>query len=150
MPLFATLDAKSGTLIGQCEARHRSQEFGKFLDQIDRSVPTELDVHLVLDHYGKHKTGPIPRWLAKRPRFHVHFTPINASWINMVERWFGELTRKQLKRGVHRSTGALTAAMVRDIDHTNTHPKPFIWTKTAHEILESVKRFCQRTSGSGH
>lgn len=148
--LFAALDAKSGAIIGRCEARHRSHEFRKFLDQIDTSVPRDLDVHLILDNYGTHKTAPIRRWLAKRPRFHVHFTPTSASWINMVERWFGELTRKQLKRGVHRSTEALTASIMSYIAHTNKHPKPFVWTKTADEILESVKRFCQRTSDSLH
>jgi transposase len=148
--LFAALDAKTGEIIGRCEARHRSQEFRKFLDQIERSVPADLDVHLILDNYGTHKTAPIRRWLAKRPRFHVHFTPTSASWINMVERWFGELTRKQLKRGAHRSTDALEHAIMTYIAHTNKDPKPFVWTKTADEILESVKRFCQRTSGSAH
>lgn len=148
--LFAALDAKTGEIFGRCEARHRSQEFRKFLDQIDRSVPAALDVHLILDNYGTHKTATIRRWLAKRPRFHVHFTPTSASWINMVERWFGELTRKQLKRGVHRSTDALEDAIMTYIAHTNKDPKPFVWTKTADEILDSVKRFCQRTSGSPH
>ncbi|MCA2984216.1 IS630 family transposase [Gemmatimonas sp.] len=148
--LFAALDAKTGEIIGRCEARHRSQEFRKFLDQIDRRVPAGLDVHLILDNYGTHKTATIRRWLAKRPRFHVHFTPTSASWINMVERWFGELTRKQLKRGAHRSTDALEDAIMAYIAHTNKDPKPFVWTKTADEILDSVKRFCQRTSGSAH
>jgi transposase len=148
--LFAALDAKTGEIIGRCESRHRSQEFRKFLDQIDRSVPAELEVHLILDNYGTHKTATIRRWLAKRPRFHVHFTPTSASWINMVERWFGELTRKQLKRGAHRSTDALEDAIMTYIAHTNKDPKPFVWTKTADEILDSVKRFCQRTSGSAH
>jgi transposase len=148
--LFAALDAKTGEIIGRCEARHRSQEFRRFLDQIDRSVSAELDVHLILDNYGTHKTATIRRWLAKRPRFLVHFTPTSASWINMVERWFGELTRKQLKRGAHRSTDALEAAIMIYIAHTNKDPKPFVWTKTADEILDSVKRFCQRTSGSAH
>ena len=148
--LFAALDAKTGEIIGRCEARHRSQEFRRFLDQIDRRVPADLDVHLILDNYGTHKTATIRRWLAKRPRFHVHFTPTSASWINMVERWFGELTRKQLKRGAHRSTDALEDAIMAYIAHTNKDPKPFVWTKTADEILDSVKRFCQRTSGSAH
>ncbi|MCA2987541.1 MAG: IS630 family transposase [Gemmatimonas sp.] len=148
--LFAALDAKTGEIIGRCEARHRSQEFRKFLDQIDRRVPADLDVHLILDNYGTHKTATIRRWLAKRPRFHVHFTPTSASWINMVERWFGELTRKQLKRGAHRSTDALEDAIMAYIAHTNKDPKPFVWTQTADEILDSVKRFCQRTSGSAH
>ncbi len=148
--LFAALDAKGGEVIGRCEARHRSQEFRRFLDQIDRSVPADLDVHLILDNYGTHKTATIRRWLAKRPRYHVHFTPTSASWLNMVERWFGELTRKQLQRSTHRSTDALETAILGYLAHTNKNPKPFVWTKTADEILESVKRFCQRTSDSGH
>jgi transposase len=148
--LFAALDARTGEIIGRCESRHRSQEFRKFLDQIDRSVPAELEVHLILDNDGTHKTETIRRWLAKRPRFHVHFTPTSASWINMVERWFGELTRKQLKRGAHRSTDALEDAIMTYIAHTNKDPKPFVWTKTADEMLDRVKRFCQRTSGSAH
>lgn len=148
--LFAALEAKTGEIIGRCEARQRSQEFRTFLDQIDRRVPADLDVHLILDNYGTHTTATIRRWLAKRPRFHAHFTPASASWINMVERWFGELTRKQLKRGAHRSTDALEDAIMAYIAHTNKDPKPFVWTKTADEILDSVKRFCQRTSGSAH
>lgn len=148
--LLAALDAKSGEVIGRCEASHRRQEFRRFLDQIDRSVPADLDVHLNLDYYGTHKTATIQRWLAKRPRYHVHFTPASASWLNMVERWFGELTRKQLQCSAHRSPDALEAAILGYIAYTNKNPKPFVWTETADEILESVKRFCQRTSDSGH
>lgn len=151
--LFAALDAKTGEIIGRCEARHRSQGFRKFLDLIDHSVPADLDVHLILvilDNYGTHKTATIRRWLAKRPHFHMHFTPTSASWINMVERWFGELTRKQLKRGAHRSTDALEHSIMTCIAHTNTDPKPIVWPKTADAITESVKRFCQRTSDSSH
>jgi len=148
--LFAALDAKTGKVLGECHRRHRSIEFRKFLDTIDGAVPPALDVHLVLDNYGTHKTALIHRWLAKRPRFHLHFTPTGASWLNLVERWFALLTEKQLRRGVHRSTRELEAAIKRYLALTNAAPKPFVWTKTADEILESVARFCRRTSGSGH
>jgi transposase len=147
--LFAALDAKSSEVIRLGEARHRSLEFRRFLGQIDRSVPADLDVHLILDNYGTHKTATIRRWLAKRPRYHVHFTSTSASWLNMVERWFGELTRQQLQHSAHQSTDALETAILGYLAHTNKHPKPFVWTKTADEILESVKHFCQRTSDSG-
>ncbi|MDP6420689.1 MAG: IS630 family transposase [SAR202 cluster bacterium] len=148
--LFAALDTKTGKVIGQCHKRHRSVEFRKFLDTIEASVPVDLDVHLIMDNYGTHKTALIRRWLAKRPRFHVHFTPTSASWLNLVERWFALLTEKQLRRSVHLSVRDLEAAIYRYLDVTNESPKPFVWTKTADDILESVKRFCQRTSGTGH
>ena len=125
-------------------------EFRKFLDTIDQSVPQPLDVHLILDNYGTHKTASIRRWLAKRPRFHVHFTPTSASWINLVERWFAALTDKQIRRGVHRSVRELETTIKRYLAVTNQSPKPFVWTKSADEILASVARFCARTSGSGH
>lgn len=148
--LFAALDAQTGKVIGQCHRRHRSVEFRKFLDTIDAAVPTELDVHLIMDNYGTHKTALIQRWLAKRPRFQVHFTPTSASWLNLVERWFGLLTEKQIRRGTHRSTQALEAAIGHYLNLTNEHPKPFVWTKTADDILANIARFCQRTSGTGH
>lgn len=148
--LFAALDVKTGKVIGECHRRHRAIEFRKFLDTIDDAVPTELDVHLVLDNLSTHKAPTVRRWLAKRPRFHLHFTPTSSSWINMVERWFGLLTERQLRRGVHRSTVALEAAIESYIAVTNDSPKPFIWTKSANEILASVARFCRRTSDSGH
>jgi transposase len=148
--LFAALEVKTGTVLGECHRRHRSIEFRKFLDTIDTAVPAELAVHLVLDNYGTHKTALIRRWLAKRPRFHLHFTPTGASWLNLVERWFALLTEKQLRRGVHRSTRELETAIKRYLAITNAAPTPFVWTKTADEILESVARFCRRTSGSGH
>jgi len=148
--LFAALDVKTGKVIGECHRRHRAVEFRKFLDTIDAEVPPELDVHLVLDNLSTHKAPTIRRWLAKRPRFHLHFTPTSSSWINMVERWFGLLTERQLRRGVHRSTLALEAAIEAYITITNEQPKPFVWTKSADEILASVARFCQRTSDSGH
>src|SRR5215831_15516596 len=148
--LFAALDVKTGTVVGECHRRHRSIEFRKFLDTIETAVPVDLDVHLILDNYGTHQTALIRRWLAKRPRFHLHFTPTGASWLNLVERWFALLTEKQLRRGAHRSTRELEAAITRYLALTNDAPKPFVWTKTADEILESVARFCRRTSGSGH
>ena len=148
--LFAALDVQTGTVVGECHRRHRSIEFRKFLDTIETVVPADLDVHLILDNYGTHKTALIRRWLAKRPRFHLHFTPTGASWLNLVERWFALLTEKQIRRGAHRSTRELEAAIKRYLALTNDTPKPFVWTKTADEILESVARFCRRTSGSGH
>ena len=148
--LFAALDTKTGKVIGQLNRRHRSIEFRKFLDKIDTAVPPELDVHLILDNYGTHKTATIHRWLLKRPRFHLHFTPTGASWLNLVERWFGLLTQRQLRRGVFRSTRNLETTIRHYIDNHNQEPNPFIWTKTADEILDSVARFCQRTLGTGH
>jgi transposase len=148
--LFAALDTAAGTVIGSCHARHRSLEFVKFLDQIDAAVPDDLDVHIVLDNYGTHKTLRVHRWLAKRPRYHLHFTPTSASWLNLVERWFAALTEKQLRRGVFRSTRELEDAIMRYLETNNEEPKPFIWTKTADEILASIARFCTRTSDSGH
>jgi transposase len=148
--LFAALDVKTGRIVGECYRRHRATEFRRFLDQIDAAVPADLDVHLILDNYTTHKTATVRRWLAKRPRFHVHFTPTYASWINLVERWFGELTDKQIRRGVHRSTRQLETAIRGYIATKNEAPKPFVWTKTADEILASLARFCMRTSNSGH
>jgi transposase len=148
--LFAALDTKSGDLIGQTQPRHRSVEFRKFLDTIEQNVPPDLDIHLILDNYGTHKTKLIHDWLAKRPRFHLHFTPTSASWLNLVERWFAELTEKQLRRGIHRSTKELESAIRTFIDNHNKNPKPFIWHKTADQILDSVARFCTRTLDSGH
>jgi transposase len=148
--LFAALDVKTGTVIGEFHRRHRSVEFRKFLDTIDGAVPRDLDVHLILDNYGTHKTAPVRRWLAKRPRFHVHFTPTSASWLNLVERFFAALTEKQIRRGAHRSVRELETAIQQFLEITNRSPKPFVWTKSADEILASVARYCARTSGSGH
>ena len=148
--LFAALDAKTGTVIGQFHRRHRSVEFRQFLDTLDAAVPAHLDAHLILDNYGTHKTALIRRWLAKRPRFHLHFTPTSASWLNLVERWFAALTEKQIKRGAHASTRALEAAIRQYIAVTNGAPRPFVWTKTADQILASVARFCHRISETGH
>jgi transposase len=148
--LFAALDTKTGKVIGQLHRRHRSLEFRKFLDQIDAAVPAGFDVHLILDNYGTHKTATIQRWLLKRPRFQLHFTPTGASWLNLVERWFALLTEQQLRRGVFRSTRNLETTIRSYIHSHNQQPKPFTWTKTADEILASVARFCQRTLETGH
>ena len=143
--LFAALDVKAGTVLASTRRRHRSIEFRQCLEAIDAHVPADLDVHLVLDNYGTHKTPRIRRWLTKHPRFHVHFTPTYGSWMNLVERWFAALTTKQLRRGTHRSVAALTRAIREFIAVTNDAPKPFVWTKSADEILASIARFAQRT-----
>lgn len=148
--LFAALDTATGKLVGRCYQRHRSAEFKKFLTEIDKNAPKELKVHLVLDNYATHKTRLIHDWLLKHPRFHLHFTPSSASWLNMVERWFADLTNKQIKRGCHRSVQELESAIDSYIAQTNTNPKPFIWVKTAEQIIESVGRFCSRIFDSVH
>lgn len=148
--LFAALNTKTGEVIGQLHRRHRSQEFRKFLDKIDAAVPAGFEVHLILDNYGTHKTAAIQRWLLKRPRFHLHFTPTSASWLNLVERWFALLTQQQLRRGVFRSTRNLETTIRNYIKANNQQPKPFIWTKTADEILSNLARFCKRTLETGH
>jgi transposase len=146
--LFAALELKTNRVIGQLHRRHRSQEFRTFLDTIEANVPAELDVHIVLDNYGTHKTAIIRKWFAKRPRFHVHFTPTYGSWINLVERWFAEITNKRIRRGVFRSVKELEAAIRQYIDIHNEDPKPFVWTRTADQILASIARFAQRTNAT--
>lgn len=143
--LFAALELKTHRLIGQLHRRHRSVEFRKFLDMIEAQAPASLDVHLIMDNYGTHKTALIRKWFAKRPRFHVHFTPTSGSWINLVERWFAELTNKRIRRGVFRSVNELEAAIREYIDVHNEDPTPFVWTKSADEILASIARYAQRT-----
>lgn len=140
--LFAALDTATGEVLGQCYRRHRSSEFLKFLKIIDQSVPRELDVHLVLDNYGTHKTALIHGWLVKRPRFHLHFTPTSSSWLNLVERFFGLITEKQIRRGVYSSVQALERAIKDYLEQYNKEPKPFVWTKSADEILIKVSSFC--------
>jgi transposase len=148
--LFAALDVKTGQVIGECHARHRAAEFRRFLDTIDAAVPRPLEVHLILDNYATHKTPAIQRWLVRHPRFHLHFTPTGASWLNLVERWFATLTERCIRRGTHRSTRELKRAIQEYLSVNNEAPKPFIWTKTADEILRSVAKFCTRISDSGH
>jgi transposase len=148
--LFAALDVASGKIIGQLHRRHRAKEFQKFLAHVDRSVPKALQVHVIMDNYGTHKTPAVKAWFARHPRFHVHFTPTSASWLNLIERWFALLTERQIRRGTHRSTLALEKAIRAYLDINNQDPKPFVWTKSAEDILDSVARFCQRISQSRH
>lgn len=148
--LFAALDIATGEVIGQLHRRHRSSEFLQFLRTIETNVPPALDVHLVMDNYGTHKTPSIKAWFARHPRFHVHFTPTSASWLNQVERWFATLTEKHIRRGTHRSTRQLEQAIKQCLVVHNADPKPFRWTKSADDILASIERFCLRTSNSRH
>jgi transposase len=145
LSLFAALDTATGKIIGRCFARHRAKEFRAFLDTIEANVPEGLDVHIVVDNASTHKTLAIRTWLAKRPRWHVHFTPTSSSWLNQIERFFANLTEKQIRRGVHRSTRELEAAIRDYIEAVNDDPKPFRWTKSASDILASIERFCTRT-----
>lgn len=148
--LFAALDVRTGEVIGQLHRRHRSQEFLNFLKRIDTAVPAALELHLVMDNYATHKTPTVQRWLLRHPRFHVHFTPTYSSWLNLVERWFALLTERQLRRGVFRSTADLERTIKRYLALHNTDPKPFVWSRTADEILQSLAWTCQRTTDSGH
>ena len=158
--LFAALDVATGEVLGECYRKHRNQEFRRFLRRIDEEVPADLDIHLIVDNYATHKTPAVQRWLAKRPRFHVHYTPTYSSWLNLVERWFALISERQIKRASHRSTRELERDIRAFLRHTNEHPKPFIWTKSADQILATIRRFCQytleaqgkdwRTSDSGH
>jgi len=143
--LFAALDIATGQVLGRCYRRHRATEFRRFLDTIDAAAPADLDIHLVMDNYATHKAPAIKAWFAKRPRYHLHFTPTYASWLNQVERWFALLTERQVRRGVHRSVKDLEEAVAAFIDQHNATPKPFAWTKSADQILNSIARFCQRT-----
>jgi transposase len=146
--LFAALELKTNKVIAQLQHQHRSVEFRRFLDVIEAQVPAELDVHIIVDNYGTHKTALIRKWFAKRPRFHIHFTPTYGSWINLVERWFAELTNKRIRRGVFRSVKELETAIREYIDVHNEDPKPFVWTKTADQILASIARYAQRTTAA--
>jgi transposase len=140
--LFAALDIATGRVVGKCYGRHRATEFRKFLDEIEAAVPCDLDVHLVMDNYATHKTPLIRKWLARRPRWHVHLTPTSSSWLNQVERFFALLTDKKIRRGIYRSVNALRADICSFINHHNADPKPFRWTKSADDILASIERFC--------
>ena len=148
--LFAALDIATGEVIGELHRRHRSAEFLQFLRTIDTNVPAQLDIHLVMDNYGTHKTPAIKAWFARHPRFHVHFTPTSASWLNQVERWFATLTEKYIRRGTHRSTRQLEQAIKQYLNLNNSNPKPFVWAKSADDILASIERFCLRISNSRH
>jgi transposase len=148
--LYAALDLATGKVIGSLHARHRAIEFRKFLATIDKNVPAELDVHLVLDNLSTHKTPEIHRWLAAHPRFRLHFTPTSSSWLNLVERWFAELTTKNLQRATHRSVRELNTGIRDWISTWNDNPRPYVWTKTADQILDSIARYCTRINDSGH
>ena len=143
--MFAALNAKTSEVITQFHQRHRSAQFREFLDLIEAQVPRQLDVHIIMDNYSTHKTPLIKNWFAKRPRFHVHFTPTYGSWLSLVERWFAKLTMKQIRRGAFRSVPQLKAAIQEFIEAHQVNPKPFVWTKSADEILASIARFAQRT-----
>jgi transposase len=148
--LYAALDLTSGKVIGALHSRHRAIEFKQFLQTIDREVPADLAVHLVLDNSSTHKTPAIQKWLLAHPRFVLHFTPTSSSWLNLVERWFGELTSKLLKRGTHRSVAALNTDIRDWITTWNDDPRPYVWTKTADQILDSIRRYCDRINDSRH
>ena len=148
--LFAALDLVSGKVIGSLRRRHRASEFKAFLERIDAEVPDDLAIHLVLDNYATHKTPAIHRWLLRHPRFHLHFTPTSGSWLNLVERWFAELTTKKIKRGAHTSVPALERDIRGWIVTWNENPRPYVWVKTADQILASLARYCVRISNSGH
>ncbi len=140
----------TGEVIGRCYRRHRSTEFLKFLRIIDRSVPKDLEIHLVLDNYSTHKIALIHNWLLGRPRFHLHFTPTSSSWMNLVERWFAAITNDQIRRGTHRSTKELEIAITKYLEIYNENPKPFVWTKSADQILKSIKNYCTRINETRH
>jgi transposase len=148
--LFAAYDIASGSVIAQSYRRHRHQEFLRFLKLIDAAVPRDLDLHLVLDNYATHKTPAIHQWLVKHPRFHLHFTPTSSSWLNLVERWFAELTNRKLRRSAHRSVIELEDDIRKWITEWNKNPKPFTWTKSADDILETLAAYCQRILDSEH
>jgi transposase len=148
--LFAALEVATGQVITKMTAQHRAAEFKAFLTEIDKQAPAELDVHLICDNLSTHKTEAIRRWLVRHPRFHLHFTPTSASWLNLVERWFGEITMKLIRRGVHRTVADLTTDIEQWVEHWNANPRPYVWTKTADQILDSLATYCQRINDSGH
>jgi len=148
--LFAALDIATGAVIGQCQSRHRQQEFVRFLDRIERTVPAELAVHLVLDNYATHKTPKVAAWFKKHPRYQLHFTPTSSSWLNQVERWFAKITEQRIRRGVFKSVDELIVAIDDYIAINNRSPKPFVWTATAELILDRVGNVCNRTNRSPH
>jgi transposase len=148
--LFAALDVATGKVIGQCHRRHRHQEFLKFLDRVEAQLPPDRDVHVIMDNYGTHKAPKVIRWFVRHPRYHLHFTPTSASWLNQVERFFSTITTRRIRRGTFESVSALEAAIHEYLGHYNEHCTPFVWTATADVILDKVSRFCERTSGTRH
>jgi transposase len=148
--LFAALDIATGKVIGSCQKKHRQQEFVRFLNQIDRTIPAGKEIHLVLDNYATHKTPKVAAWFKRRPRYHLHFTPTSGSWLNQVERWFAKITEQRIRRGVFKNIDELIAAIDEFIARNNKNPKPFIWTATPELILDRVGRLCRRTNRSVH
>ena len=148
--LFAALDVATGKVIGHCHRRHRHQEFLKFLERLDAQLPPTGEVHIIMDNYGTHKTPKVMRWFVRHPRYHLHFTPTSASWLNQVERFFATITTRRIRRGTFESVRALETAIEGYLTHHNEHCKPFVWTATADVILNKVKRFCERTSETSH
>jgi transposase len=149
--LFAALDIATGKVMGRCHRRHRHQEFLKFMQAVDATLPPDAgEIHLVLDNYGTHKTPRVVRWFARHPRFQLHFTPTSGSWVNQVERWFAEITEKRIRRGSFTSVPGLEKAIQDYLSHNNEHPKPFVWTASAELILGKIQRLCERISNSWH
>jgi len=148
--LFAALNVATGRVIGECHQRHRHQEFLKFLKRLDAQLPPTGDVHIIMDNYGTHKVPKVIRWFLRHPRYHLHFTPTSASWMNQVERFFAKITTQRIRRGTFENVRALETAIERYLTHHNDHCKPFVWTATADAIFDKVKRFCQRTSETRH
>ena len=150
--MFAALNVATGEIIGKCHARHRQQEFVKFLDLIDATLAKEpgTSIHLVMDNYGTHKAPKVRRWFQRHPEYHLHFIPTSSSWLNQVERFFAEITEKRIRRGAFRSVKALEQAIQEYLDNHNENPKPFVWTADAELILSRVKRVCERINNSGH
>lgn len=148
--LFAALDVASGEVITQCKKRHRHQEFLAFLNHIDRNVPGDLDIHMVCDNYATHKHPKVRAWLAKRPRYHIHFTPTYASWLNQVERWFGLVTQQAIRRGSFRSVPDLVGRIKQYTEHYNLTARPFVWTATADSIIAKIERLCKVINGTAH
>lgn len=148
--LFAALDVATGKVIGHCHRRHRHQEFLKFLDRIDAQLPPTGEVHVIMDNYGTHKVPKVTRWFVRHPRYHLHFTPTSASWLNQVERFFAKITTQRIRRGTFANVRALETAIEAYLAHHNQHCQPFVWTATADAILDKVKRFCERTSETRH
>ena len=146
--LFAALDIATGRVLTKCKPRHRHQEFLQFLRHIDASVPKKLDVHLVVDNYATHKHESVRRWLAARPRFHIHYTPTYSSWLNQVEIWFNIITQRAIRRGTFRSVKALIAKIKQFVENYNSKTRPFVWTATADSILEKIRKLCEGISGT--
>ena len=144
--LFAALEVATGKVIGKCQRRHRALEFLKFVEELDRQLPAEQEVHLVMDNYGTHKTPKVKRWFLRHPRYHLHFTPTSASWLNQVERFFAEITRRRIRRGTFTHVRELEHAIHSYLEQHNRNPEPFVWIATADAILQKVKRFCERPS----